>query len=68
MLSKPDSTFYIFARVRIGRGNRNIELQSHLMQNLSIAYKEAKEYDKAEIFGQSFSLNNDSAEEVRYLS
>ena len=68
MLSKPDSTFlYLRKGLELAEEIGNIELQSHLMQNLSIAYKEAKEYDKAEVFmRQSFNLNNDSAEEVRY--
>ena len=68
VLSKPDSTFfYLHKGLKLAEETENIELQSHLMQNLSIAYREAKEYDKAEdLLSQSFLLNNDSAEEVRY--
>ena len=68
MLNKPDSTFlYLHKGLKLAEETENIELQSHLMQNLSIAYKEGKEYNKAEdLLRQSFRLNNDSAEEVRY--
>jgi len=68
VLNKPDSTFlYLHKGLKLAEETENIELQSHLMQNLSIAYKEEKEYDKAEdLLRQSFRLNNDSAEEARY--
>ena len=68
MLSKPDSTFlYLHKGLELAEKIGNIELQKYLLQNLSIAYKEGKEYNKAEVLlSQSFRLNNDSAEEARY--
>lgn len=68
LLNQPDSTFfYLHKGLDLAEKTENVELQSLFLQNLSIAYREIKEYGNAEIFmRQSFQLNNDSSDKVHY--
>jgi tetratricopeptide (TPR) repeat protein len=66
--AEKDSAFRYFHKgLEIAEIAGNRELQSLLAQNLSVAYRNEKQYDKAETYlNQSFRLNSDSAELPRY--
>ncbi len=67
-LQQPDSAFRYFHKgLEIAEVAGDKNLQSLLSQNLSVAYTNKKQFDKAEIYlRQSYSLNADSAEIPRY--
>ena len=66
--AEKDSAFRYFHKgLEIAEIAGNRELQSLLAQNLSVAYRNEKQYDKAETYlNQSFRLNTDSAKLPRY--
>jgi|AGTN01.3.fsa_nt_gi Bacterial regulatory proteins, luxR family. len=68
ILQQPDSAFrYFYKGLEIAEAAGDTELQSLLAQNLSVAYTNTKQFDKAEIYlRQSYSLNTDSAKLPRY--
>ncbi|SEA46660.1 Tetratricopeptide repeat-containing protein [Porphyromonadaceae bacterium KH3R12] len=65
---KNDSAFQYFHKgLQIAESKNDTKLQSLLSQNLSIAYRENKQLEEAEIYlRQSFHLNPDSIEISRY--
>lgn len=67
-LQQSDSAFlYFLEGLEIAETAGNRRLQSLLAQNLSIVYRENKQYDEAEVYlRRSYQLNNDSAKRPRY--
>lgn len=68
LLQLPDSAFFYFHKgLELAQASKDEKLLSLLAQNLSVAYKEVKQYDKAETYlRQSFLINRDSTELSRY--
>lgn len=68
LLEQPDSAFLYFQKgLDIAENSSDDNLQSLLTQNLSVMYKELKEYEKSELYlRQSFELNQDSTALPRY--
>jgi tetratricopeptide (TPR) repeat protein len=66
--AEKDSAFRYFHKgLKIAEIAGNKKLQSLLAQNLSVAYRNEKQYDKAETYlNQSFRLNTDSTKLLRY--
>jgi tetratricopeptide (TPR) repeat protein len=68
LLGEQDSAFAAFHKgLELAETSGNSELQSLLTQNLSVAYREAEQYNEAvKYLRQSFILNNDTSELLRY--
>ena len=64
-----DSAFHYFNKgLQVTNFNNDNKSQSLIYQNISILYRESKQYEEAEIhLRQSFELNTDSTEIPRYL-
>lgn len=67
-LGDKDNAFkYFIEGLEIANTYDDMSLQNQLAQNLSVAYREDRQYDKAELYlRQSLKLNTDSAEIPRY--
>lgn len=68
LLKQSDSAFYYFYKgLETAKSVGDDKLQNLLAQNLSVAYSDIKQYERAEKFLlQSYKLNEDSTELPRY--